>query len=370
MGQQLILLVIGFALTSVLGGLLGYWLQSRAWAHQYDVQRRDEERRQAVKTFEEVSLLLDRRLYRMRQLYWAARRKAQGTGDDAGLDSALDDYREVLAQWNDGLNRTLALTETSFGSPVRAMLSGIYREFAVTGQGLEEIVKMARQAGDGRAEVPRFGYRVTRLSGHVYTLNVRMLGLLSEESVGRSAPRAPLPGVGRSAGKPGLEIGDEGGQVRRLQRALRRAGADVDVDGLFRVKTWEALCSLQRSRGLGADGIAGAATWAELPSGARMPILRSGSRGEAVSQLQLVLARFAPGRWESSPQAPTGVFDASTSAAVKAFQKWNSIPVDGIVGDQTWAAPAGESSLESAVGLEFLTTEKDEGKSEETRSNG
>jgi hypothetical protein len=114
MGQQLILLVIGFALTSVLGGLLGYWLQSRAWAHQHDVQRRDEERQQAVKTFEEVSSLLDRRLYRMRQLYWAARRKARGTGDDAGLDSALDDYREVLAQWNDGLNRTLALTETSF----------------------------------------------------------------------------------------------------------------------------------------------------------------------------------------------------------------------------------------------------------------
>jgi peptidoglycan hydrolase-like protein with peptidoglycan-binding domain len=100
-----------------------------------------------------------------------------------------------------------------------------------------------------------------------------------------------------------------------------------------------------------------------------MPVLRSGSRGEAVSQLQLMLARLAPGRWESSPQSPTGVFDASTSAAVKAFQKWNSIPADGIVGDEVWAAPAGESSLESAVGLGFLTTEKDEAKPEKTDSN-
>ena len=73
MGQQLLLLVTGFVLTSVLGGLLGYWLQSRSWAHQHDVQRRDEERQHALKTFEEISLLLDRRLYRMRRLYWAAR---------------------------------------------------------------------------------------------------------------------------------------------------------------------------------------------------------------------------------------------------------------------------------------------------------
>src|SRR6185437_4869421 len=79
MGQQLLLLVVGFVLTSVLGGLLGYLLQSRAWAHQHDVQRRDEERQQTLKTFEEISLLLDRRLYRMRRLYWAARRKAQVT---------------------------------------------------------------------------------------------------------------------------------------------------------------------------------------------------------------------------------------------------------------------------------------------------
>jgi hypothetical protein len=119
MGQQLLLLVAGFALTSVLGGLLGYFLQNRVWAHQHDVQRRDEERQQALKTFEEVSLRLDRRLYRMRRLYWAARRKAQGAGDEAGVTSAQNDYREVLAEWNDNLNRTLALVETYFGNPTR-----------------------------------------------------------------------------------------------------------------------------------------------------------------------------------------------------------------------------------------------------------
>ena len=185
-----------------------------------------------------------------------------------------------------------------------------------------------------------------------------MLRLLEDETPGRSAPRVPPAAVSRPAGYPRLEIGNQGSDVRRLQRALRRAGQDVGVDGLFRQKTWEAVCSLQRSRGLNADGIAGPGTWAELPSGAPMPILRSGSRGDTVTQPQRVLADQAQDRWESSPQAATGTFDASTSAAVKAFQQWNGIASDGIAGDQTWAATAGESSLEVAVGLAFLANDK------------
>src|SRR5580693_8556624 len=85
MTQQLLLLVAGFVLTSVAGGALGYWFQHRAWAHQHEIQlrdeehqhevkRREEEHQRALKTFEEVSQLLDRRLYRMRLLYWRRER--------------------------------------------------------------------------------------------------------------------------------------------------------------------------------------------------------------------------------------------------------------------------------------------------------
>jgi lambda repressor-like predicted transcriptional regulator len=176
---------------------------------------------------------------------------------------------------------------------------------------------------------------------------------LEEESSGGSAPRVSPTVAGRSARNPTLKIGARGRGVRRLQRALCRAGEHVDIDGLFGQETWEAVCSLQRSRRLNVDGIAGYTTWTELPSGAPMPDLLPGARGDVVAQLQRVLAEQAHGRWESSPRAATGEFDDSTSAAVKAFQKWNGIASDGIVGDQTWAVPAGESSLEVAVGLKF-----------------
>lgn len=85
-----------------------------------------------------------------------------------------------------------------------------------------------------------------------------------------------------------------------------------------------------------------------------MPLLRLGSEGDAVTGLQRVLTERAPGRWDVSPQAVTGVLDATTSAAVQAFQRWSGITADGLVGDQTWAAPAGDTGtrLEESVGLE------------------
>ena len=65
------------------------------------------------------------------------------------------------------------------------------------------------------------------------------------------------------------------------------------------------------------------------------PILRRGSRGSAVAQLQeqLSAAGFDPG-------AADGIFGARTDAAVRAFQQARGLMVDGIVGPRTWAALA------------------------------
>jgi len=65
MGNQVALLVLGFVLTSVLGGLLGYVFQRRAWSHQFDVQRRTAEREAAAAALHELSNLLEKRRYRM-----------------------------------------------------------------------------------------------------------------------------------------------------------------------------------------------------------------------------------------------------------------------------------------------------------------
>ena len=61
------------------------------------------------------------------------------------------------------------------------------------------------------------------------------------------------------------------------------------------------------------------------------PLLKKGSTGEAVEQLQKALKDLG-----YDPGAVDGKFGANTEAAVKSFQSANGIAVDGIVGDITW----------------------------------
>ena len=61
------------------------------------------------------------------------------------------------------------------------------------------------------------------------------------------------------------------------------------------------------------------------------PLLKKGSTGEAVEQLQKALKALG-----FDPGAVDGKFGANTEAAVKSFQNANGIAVDGIVGDITW----------------------------------
>jgi peptidoglycan hydrolase-like protein with peptidoglycan-binding domain len=68
---------------------------------------------------------------------------------------------------------------------------------------------------------------------------------------------------------------------------------------------------------------------APAPKPARM--LRRGSRGAAVVELQTLLA--ARGLYQARVD---GRFGPVTERAVKAFQRSEGIVVDGIVGPQTW----------------------------------
>ena len=61
------------------------------------------------------------------------------------------------------------------------------------------------------------------------------------------------------------------------------------------------------------------------------PLLRRGSSGTAVRQLQEALAEAG-----HDPGPVDGEFGPATEAAVRAFQQEKGIAVDGVVGDITW----------------------------------
>ncbi|MDX6254860.1 MAG: hypothetical protein QOJ11_1194 [Frankiales bacterium] len=159
-------------------------------------------------------------------------------------------------------------------------------------------------------------------------------------------------------GQPTISRGSTGEPVRRLQRALRRTpDLSLVVDGIFGPVTEAAVRLFQEGAGLAADGVVGSLTWAALPDGGPMPLLRRGATGEVVRALQRVLATGAPGQWNVSPGAADGIFGPLTEASVRAFQGWGAVSQDGVVGDRTWSVSlhAASATLESVVGLQFVT---------------
>ncbi len=117
-----------------------------------------------------------------------------------------------------------------------------------------------------------------------------------------------------------LRKGISGEPVKRLQAKL-----GVEADGVFGPATEAALKSYQQEQGLGVDGIAGPDTFAHLGLH-ELVLLRKGSRGQMVKELQEALGITAD-----------GVFGGGTERAVKAYQEKHGLSVDGIAGPATLA---------------------------------
>ena len=164
-----------------------------------------------------------------------------------------------------------------------------------------------------------------------------------------------------------LRQGDSGTAVFTLQRQLNRITKDypflgkLTVDGVFGSRMAATVRAFQKQFNLTADGVVGRQTWykisyiyvsvkdlAELTSEGETSngtlsdgtwggsVLRVGSSGSAVEQLQFWLNTLA--QYESSIPSVTvdGVYGSGTAGAVRAFQRRYGLSVDGVVGRATW----------------------------------
>jgi peptidoglycan hydrolase-like protein with peptidoglycan-binding domain len=126
-----------------------------------------------------------------------------------------------------------------------------------------------------------------------------------------------------------------------------------DIDSSFGPKTRDAVKSFQQGNNLTADGVVGPMMWQALPAGPDTPRLARGSTGPAVSALQKGLKAFDGPNTPTDPGPIDGNFGQRTESAVRAYQSLQRIKVDGVVGDQTWWAPAGAAgaTLAKLAGL-------------------
>jgi hypothetical protein len=190
LSEQLVTIVLGFALTTVVGGVLGAWFQRRTWDHQNERTLAELDRGHATQVCRELSQLMDKRLYRMRQLDWALSAKPL---DESRVQAKLMDYRTVLYEWNDSLNRNLAAAEIQFGGDVREQLErNIYEAFRAAGATLEASYKRLHADDRPDADEPVGGSLerdLDQLREDIYDLGVAMLRRIRDGRVGRHAAR-------------------------------------------------------------------------------------------------------------------------------------------------------------------------------------
>ena len=116
--HDIALLLLGFVFTTLVGGYLSYSWQSRAAVIEREAEQKRYEIKAATSIFENVSKLMDKRLYRMRRV-------SMGIGnakDSNELNQRWDRYRETLFEWNESLNRNLAMVQMYFGEDARLLL--------------------------------------------------------------------------------------------------------------------------------------------------------------------------------------------------------------------------------------------------------
>jgi peptidoglycan hydrolase-like protein with peptidoglycan-binding domain len=143
-----------------------------------------------------------------------------------------------------------------------------------------------------------------------------------------------------------LRLNDTGEQVSELQRRLTALGYfNGPVSGTFGPLTQAGVVSFQQANGLTADGIVGPGTAdalrrATVPASqtptVRPPtstLLRRGDTGTRVADLQSRLRqlRFYTG-------SVNGNFGQNTEDAVRAFQRSQGLPEDGVAGPEVTTA--------------------------------
>lgn len=205
----------------------------------------------------------------------------------------------------------------------------------------------------GSVELANSGMTALEILKSYYGDNI---SLVTDAPVGENIPSYP--------GTP-LSRGDFGEEVYRIKIQLNRIGKNYPAipeipytNAAFDAPTEEAVKTFQRIFNLTPDGIVGKSTWYKIKeiyagvkqlselTGEGLTIseaqraypraLVPGTAAEAVRTVQYYLS-FLSFFFENIDFVPlTGVFDAETERAVRAFQETYGLTVDGIVGRQTW----------------------------------
>ena len=146
----------------------------------------------------------------------------------------------------------------------------------------------------------------------------------------------PVPVVSSSGESYG--VGDRGGDVKTIQRKLKRLGyLEGEADGIYGGQTEDAVTAFQKEQGISVTGGVNSATRTKLNevyvAQTGDYILSEGARGKRVIHLQnqLLLHGYDPG-------VVDGVFGAGTADAIRMLQDETGLETTGVADEDVWDA--------------------------------
>jgi peptidoglycan hydrolase-like protein with peptidoglycan-binding domain len=126
---------------------------------------------------------------------------------------------------------------------------------------------------------------------------------------------------------PTQSVGDRGTDVRAIQLMLTASGFPVTASGVYNAATQATVIAWKTANGYApASSSMDDISWVRLT-----PTLGPGASGPGVQALELELRAK-----RHLDVVVDGIWDATTSVAVKAFQRHAGIRASGLVGESTW----------------------------------
>ncbi|MGO1972010.1 MAG: phage tail tip lysozyme [Propionibacteriaceae bacterium] len=226
-----------------------------------------------------------------------------------------------IAQWEGGRRTDLYNYAKSRGlawSNLGLQLDFVWKE--LTGKESNALSKLKATNTPKTAAVAVRKY-YERPSAHADAARISAANLVYERYSGDTPPPESETEF------PLLKKGAKGAAVTTMQYLLRGKGQSLSVDGVFGADTLSKVKAFQKKAGLAVDGVVGPRTWLAL-----VPLLKSGTKGNAVTALQKELTSAG-----HSLEAD-GSFGAKTKSAVQSYQKKAKLAVDGVVGPATWGS--------------------------------
>jgi len=197
------------------------------------------------------------------------------------------------------------------------------------------------------------GYTAEDILRYYYGDDISIVQNVPIQNVSPSYPGTPL-----TRGTANNEIQQLQVRLNRISRNYPGIPKIYPVNGFFGESTENAVRTFQQVFNLPATGVVDRSTWyriAQIYAGVKrlselnsegltledIPkqypgVLRPGDTGRRVRQIQYFIAVLGEFYTSIRPIAITGTYDQATENAVRDIQQTFGIPVDGIVGRQTW----------------------------------